>query len=379
MNARKGFGRSLSRRAFLRRSASLAKAAALGAVASPALVRSARSSSGELNYMGWSGYHFDELFRKFTDRTGITINFIDQPDQDSMLAQARLGAQTAAADIAEPSIDRLPAWIDNDLLQPWNEGNVSIDAYDKAFLTQSGMVNGRRFFLPIVWGTEALTYSVKEAPMAYGTAALADLFDPRFTGKVTLRAHSSLAAMGRVLEAQGRLPRPWLDSYKDPASMRQLWDIALAEAVKHKANVVQFWIGENDAEAAFRTNGCTLGLTWDATGQTLSADGFGFIAPKEGAFGWLQGYVLLKAARNVEQAHEWARFIATPEGSAAYATAFSANPTASGAIDLVDAKIKDFYRRAYPADALSKIWWWPPQPTWFVALRGEYADKWRAA
>ena len=37
--------------------------------------------------------------------------------------------------------------------------------------------------------------------------------------------------------------------------MRQLWDIALAEAIKPKANIVQFWTGENEAQAAFRTNG----------------------------------------------------------------------------------------------------------------------------
>jgi spermidine/putrescine transport system substrate-binding protein len=373
-------GRSSSQPRFNRRSFLRASAAVgLGTIASPAIVSQALSSSGELNYMGWSGYDFSAIFGRFTDKTGIRINFIDQPDQDSMLAQARLAAQTSAADMAEPSIDRLPGWVDADLVQAWNDSNIGLDSYDKAFLTGSGMVNGRRFFLPIVWGTEALTYSIKDAPLSYGTAALADLFDPKYAGKVTLRAHSALAAMGRVLQAQGKLPKPWLDSYKDEASMRQLWDLALAEAIKHKANVVQFWSSENDAQSAFRTNGCTLGLTWDSTGLNLSADGFGFIAPKEGAFGWLQGYVLLKTARNVEQAHEWARFIATPEGSAAYATAFSANPTAAGAIDLVDARVRDFYRKAYPQDALSKIWWWPPQPGWFVALRSEYADKWRAA
>ena len=49
--------------------------------------------------------------------------------------------------------------------------------------------------------------------------------------------------MGRWLDAEGKLPKPWLDGYKDEATMKQLWDIALAEAIKHKANVVQFWIG----------------------------------------------------------------------------------------------------------------------------------------
>ena len=51
--------------------------------------------------------------------------------------------------------------------------------------------------------------------------------------------------------------------------MKQLWDIALAEAIKHKANIVQFWNGENDAQAAYRTNGAVIGLNWDSTGYNL--------------------------------------------------------------------------------------------------------------
>ena len=31
--------------------------------------------------------------------------------------------------------------------------------------------------------------------------------------------------------------------------MKELWDIALAEAIKHKANVAQWWTGENEAQA----------------------------------------------------------------------------------------------------------------------------------
>jgi spermidine/putrescine transport system substrate-binding protein len=217
--------------------------------------------------------------------------------------------------------------------------------------------------------------------MKYGEASLGDLFDPKYEGKVVVRAHSSLAAMGRYLDSTGKLPKPWLDSYKDEATMKQLWDIALAEAIKHKANIVQFWNGENDAQAAFKTNGCTLGLTWDSTGFNLSKDGgpYGFIAPKEGAFAWLQGLFLMKNAKNVEQAHEWAKYWATAEGSAAHATTFSANATAKGAIDLADAATKAFYSAAYPSDALSKLWWWPSQEAWFIKLRGEYADKWKAA
>ena len=70
--------------------------------------------------------------------------------------------------------------------------------------------------------------------------------------------------MGRWLDAQGKLPRPWMDGYTDMAAMVELWDIALAEAVKAKGNVVQWWSGENEANAGFhrqrRDRGPVLGF-----------------------------------------------------------------------------------------------------------------------
>ena len=62
---------------------SLLKRAVLGAsaLAAPALISAkARASSGEVNFMGWSGYKFDDLFAAFTKETGIKVNFLDQPD-----------------------------------------------------------------------------------------------------------------------------------------------------------------------------------------------------------------------------------------------------------------------------------------------------------
>jgi len=152
--------------------------------------------------------------------------------------------------------------------------------------------------------------------------------------------------------------------------------VILAEALKHKANIAQFWKGENEAQAAFRTNGCVLGHCWDSTGFNMGKEGpYGYIAPKEGAIAWNQGYVLMKNAKNVDQAVEWANFQATPEGGAAMAKVYSANPVAKGGVELLDPANIAFYKAAFPGDALTKLWWWPVQTSSFLKLRAEYADK----
>jgi spermidine/putrescine transport system substrate-binding protein len=371
-----------SRRSFLRTTAAIG----LGAIAAPTIIsRSALSSSGEVNFMGWAGYPelAKTVFPEFTKKTGIKVNFTEQPSQDDFFAQAKLAMKTSAIDMSEPTVDRAAGWYTNGLIQGWDTGKLAMDNYVPGLADgtagKAAVVDGKRLIVPSVWGTEAIVYSKTEANTSYGQASLGDLWSDKYVGKVCVRAHSSLAAMGRWLDSQGKLPKPWLDSYKDEATMRQLWDIALAEAVKHKANIVQFWSGENEAQAAYKTNGAVIGLNWDSTGYNLRNDGFGFIAPKEGAFAWNQGFVLLSNAKNVEQAHELAKWVSSAEGSAAWATAFSANPVGKGGIDLTAPDVKAFYNAAYPGDALQKLWWWPVQEAWFIKLRGEYADKWKAA
>jgi spermidine/putrescine transport system substrate-binding protein len=370
----------ISRRSLLKASA------ALGAVgfASPLYVKNAFSSSGEVNFTGWAGYDFKALFAAFTAKTGIKMNFVEQPDNATIFAQAKLALQTGAIDVVEPTVDLVSSYVENGLVQPWDTNKLSIDNYEPGLVTgpagDMAQVDGKRIFVPSVWGTEALVFNTKEAPMVYGTASLADLWDPKYVGKVVVRAHSSLASLGRVMDAAGKLPKPFMDGYKDDAAMKEIWDVILAEAIKHKSNIAQFWKGENEAQAAFRTNGCVLGQCWDSTGFNMQKEGgYGYIAPKEGAFAWNQGYMLMKNAKNVEQAYEWAKFIATPEGSAANAKAFSANPSAKGAIDLADPVVTAFYKASYPGDALSKLWWWPTQSSSFLKLRAEYADKFIAA
>ena len=365
---------------------SMLKTTAIGAgvLAAPGIISSsALASSGEVNFTGWAGYPgmAEKVFPAFEKATGIKVNFTEQPDQDTMFAQAKISLSTGTSDVVEPTLDRISAWNSNGLVQGWDLKKLAVDNYAPGLADgaadQLATIDGQKLIVPSVWGTEALVYSKEGFPTEYGKASLADLFNP--DNEVTVRGHSALAAMGRWLDAEGKLPKPWIDGYKDEATMVELWDIALAEAVKLKGNIVQFWSGENDAQAAFRTNGAVLGLCWDSTGFNMKKDGYAYLAPKEGAFAWNQGLVLMKSAKNVEQAHEFAKWVSTAEGSALWATAFSANPVGKGGIDLMDPGVSEFYKASFPGDAVSKMYWWPSQAAWFLSKRGEYADKYKAA
>lgn len=369
---------AFSRRRFLQGSA-----AGAGILAAPAIISSkALASSGEVNFTGWAGYPAlaEKVFPAFTAATGITVNFTEQPDQDTMFAAAKVAVEAGGIDLIEPTIDRWGGWNANGLLQPFDEAKLAMDNYLPGLADGSAgdrsRADGALFYVPSNWGTEAIVYN-KEAAVLGDPPSLGALFDP--ANQAVLRPHSALAAMGRWLDATGKLPRPWLDGYTDMAAMVELWDIALAEAVKAKGNVVQFWSGENEANAGFVANGATVGLCWDSTGFNLRNDGYGYMAPAEGAFAWHQGFVMMKNAVNTDQAHELAKWVSTGEGAAMWATAFSSNPVGKGAGDMLDPEVAAYYNGAFDDAKLAALWWWPDQSAEFIAKRGEYADKYKAS
>ncbi len=195
---------TLNRRTFLQ-----GTAIGAGLLAAPALISSkALASSGELNYMGWAGYPAltEKVFPAFTAKTGITVNFNEQPDQDAMFAQAKLALQTGGTDMVEPTVDRVGGWASNGLIQPWDMTKLNVDNYLPGLadgkMGEMATVDGQRMIVLSVWGTEALVYNKETMPLEYGKASLGDLFNPANTGKVVARPHSSLAAMGRWLDSR---------------------------------------------------------------------------------------------------------------------------------------------------------------------------------
>src|SRR4029079_10495881 len=136
--------------------------------ASPLYVKNAFSSSGELNYMGWAGYDYKPFTEPFTAATGIKVNFTEQPDNDTIFAQAKLSLQTGAFDVIEPTVDRTKSYVENGIVQGWDHAKVPLDKYLPGMADgkagEMATIDGKRYFLPGVWGTEALVFNKELFP-----------------------------------------------------------------------------------------------------------------------------------------------------------------------------------------------------------------------
>ncbi|MBL8892967.1 MAG: extracellular solute-binding protein [Rhizobiales bacterium] len=374
-------GKRFSRRTLIKTTAFGAAAAIVG----PAYVRSALSSSGELNLLNWSDEFPGDVIPNFEKATGIKVNsapFSQNEEQINKL-QATGGE---GFDLVQPTRDRAPQFKELGVLQAYDLNRIkNLGALQPAFLESSESIwtwDGGLYHLPHLWGTEAISWRTDKWKGDPDKLSYGDLWAEDVKGHVQGRPHSLLAGIGLWLDATGKVPsNRLLDAFKDPDSFKKIYDQILPVAIEHKAWIKQFWDSADNTKSGFLENDVIIGQTWDGPALSLKKDGkpINYGAPVEGAITWVDGLSLTKAAKNVDQVYAFIDYLYTPEVSAALSEGSGYNPVVKGAdAKLSDAAKKNF-QEAYPGDALKNLWHRPPEPSWFAELRTQYADKYKSA
>jgi spermidine/putrescine transport system substrate-binding protein len=369
---------TLSRRRFLQGAAAASAAASV-----PFYINRAFAQDQTLRIYAWAGYFTDEMLADFTAKTGIKATFTPYGTNDELMNSLR-ATDGSGFDVIMPTVDRVPGYLDYQLIQPLDTSRIRWDGCLDTAMKGSevgGVVDGKRYFAPSDWGTEAIAYNTRYTDIDRSRLSYGDLWNPEIGPGVTVRAHSALVGIGLWLEGQGKLPRPLLDSFKTEEAMRANFDVILAEALKHKDMVIQFWSTENEAQGAFRTNGALIGQTWDSTAFRLQTEGepIAYGAPKEGAMAWMEGFVIPQNAQNIDAVYELINWYYTPEAGAMFVKSTGYNSTAVGAEDLLPEATRQFFKDSYTQQDLDNLWWWPVQDPWYVALRNEYQDRYLSA
>ncbi len=363
---------------FNRRTVLKGTAAAVGvAAAGPFVIRDAYAA-GTVNAIVWTNYLTDDFLKGFEKKTGIKVNVTPLGSNEELLNKMK-ASKGRGFDVITPTLNRKGQWIDLGLLQPWDMKKIkNLKNVEPAFVkaSEAWSWGGGQHHLPHIWGTEAMSWRTDMWSTEYGKLSFGDLWIPEMKGKVQGRPHSMMAGIGRYLEGAGKLP-PFVEAYKDEASMRKIWEKITKFAVEHKPWVKQFWNDHDAQKTGFMQNGVVLGQTWDGPAIELFKDGkpVQYMAPKEGAFAWLDGLSMPIGAKNKDETYELINAIYTVAAAADSAIKTGYNSTVNGYRDKLDAKSKKAFNLAYPGDALLKRWWWPDEPTWYASIRSEYRDK----
>ena len=377
-----------SAKAFSRRLV-LKGAAAAGAIASvgPWFVRPSRAASDEINVYAWSDYIWPDMIESFEKASGIKINLAVYGSNDEVLNKVR-ATSGKGFDVVFPSVTYGPAWYQSgDLLQAIDESKINVDGiipalYDKS-IDLGGTYRGKRMLIPFDWGTEAIAFDSSARQYKYGELSFGTLWDDDNKGRVTVRQKSALVGAGLFLDATGQVPsNQMLDTYKDEESMRKVYDQILAFLIERKDWVRQFWNNTQETLNAFYQNNAVIGQTWDGPSLRMMAETEGkiqYLMPKEGGLTWLDTMGIPSGAENVEGAYAFINYMLDPKIGAMFANQSGYNSAAVGAEKGLKDEARKNFTLAYPDDAIDKLWWWPPEPAWWVSTRAEYSDKYTAA
>jgi spermidine/putrescine transport system substrate-binding protein len=271
-------------------------AIALALLASTGLAR----AEGVLNIYNWGNYTSPDVIKKFEEKYNVKVTITDYDSNDTALAKVRQGG--TGFDIAVPSQTFVPIWIKEGLVletdpsKMENFKNVAKEWADPPFDP------GRKYSVPWAWGTVGIvvnTDAYKGPANSWGI-----IFDTpdELKGKVNVVPEMNDVMFAATKYVGGK------QCDDDKAVLKKVRDTLVAAKpnwIAMEYNTIEK-MGAGDFKATSDWNGSALR-------QRLAHPEIHYNYPKEGYGLWSDNVVVLKEAKNVENAKLFQNFIMDPE------------------------------------------------------------------
>ena len=366
-----------SRRAFVKGATTVG----IAAIAAPAYVKNALSSSGEVDILMWSDYLPPDFIEAFTAETGITVNYTGIGSNEEIINKMK-ATNGQGFDIVSPTNNRNLQWEPLELLQPIDMGKVAIDKVNPAMakIGPDGWDFGGKgsHWLPHIWGTEGVGWRTDLWTPADGTPSYGDVWAEENAGKTMGRPHSMMLGAGLYMETIGELePGDMWKAYQSEEEMRPIWEKVTAWCIERKGNVKILWNDADTQKNALLNEGVIVGQTWDGPPLALKSEGepVMYQAPKEGSMAWVDGISIPVGAKNTDQIYAFIEFAYKAEPAGKAIDKHGYNSPVLGADQHAGDTYKQNFAEAYPGESLGNLNPWPAEAPWYAEVRTEYRNK----
>ncbi|GAB4267906.1 extracellular solute-binding protein [Deferrisoma sp.] len=260
----------------------------------------ALAAEEELYFFNWSEYLPEEVLDEFTRETGIKVVYSTYDSNEAMYAKVKLAG--GGYDLVVPSTYYVSKMRREGMLEPLDKAkipnlkNLNPELLDKPYDP------GNAYSVPYLWGSTGIGVNAARVDPATVTA-WADLWDPRFRGKLLLTNdvrevfHMAL----RVLGYSGNSADP----KEIEAAYRKLQELM--------PNVRVF--NSDNPKVPYLTGEVVAGMLWNGEAYAAKQENpdIRYVYPREGAILWVDSLVIPKGARHRDAAHRMIDFLLRPE------------------------------------------------------------------
>ena len=205
-------------------------------------------AAGTLRILAYEGYADDDWIKAFEHQTGARVNVVFAGSPEEMFAKMQ-GSAGADYDLVAIDTSIVKRYLDNGLIQPMDASKLTnLPNLQPAFAgIPQTKPDGKRYAVPIAWGSLGLVYSLdefKEAPTSWNV-----LWDPKYKGRVPMGDDGNNNIVNTAL-SMGIADPYHLSDEQAKAVKKKLIDL--------KSNLLSYYSGGEEGVTLYQQNDIVL-------------------------------------------------------------------------------------------------------------------------